>query len=314
MKLTTISQFGARLSLAKLHIRRLLRGCKKNNECINHIFYLVDPSNIRLHSYLIEVYKENSNITLYTREDNDFTPFSRLKKKAPVGGDCNYDFLIRRSEVGDLFLTMHDDTLIQTNSLYEEVMALISEADFAGYCDTRREITGYQNILFEGVPMSDLRLGTWFTLGRRDIYLAKDFKIGDYRSYWKYHLWARYGFDRRLRFLSKKIWLNGGFDLNINARIQNFRFNVRPYNPEVVEHYEKITGFFAATKRQLLGYADTDEEISRWQEYFNKLKSVGDKKQIEHDIEFLLKLAEKFEHEDIYDQFLNSRTIISLRP
>ena len=43
-QLTTISQFGARLGLAKIHVKRLFESCSSTNT--NHIFYLVDTENI----------------------------------------------------------------------------------------------------------------------------------------------------------------------------------------------------------------------------------------------------------------------------
>ena len=312
MKLTTISQFGARISLAKLHIKCLLESVKEHENQVNHIFYLVDPGNKGLHKYLLEVANNSNNISLYTREDNDFTEFRRLKELAPYGGDCNYDFLIRRPEVGELFLTMHDDTIVTSKKLLTDVESLIANADFAGFLDTRRTITGYQNILFEGKTMLDLRLGTWFAIGRKKLYIDNKFKIGDYRNYWKYYLWARYRFDRRLRFRKQKVWLNGGFDLNIRGRIENFRFNVNAADENIAEHFEKITGFFAASSRKLLGFADTDEEIDRWKDYFKRLEDKGDKDQISHDINFLLELAAKFESRGIYDVLLNAETIKGL--
>lgn len=312
IKLTTLSQFGARVSLAKLHIKCLLDSVKSCEDDINHIFYLVDPNNKDLYKYLQKIVDDNKNIYLFTREDNDYTPFKRLKKRAPYGGDCNYDFLIRRPEVGKLFLTMHDDTLINSKNLLKDINLLIKEADFAGFLDTRREITGYQNILFEDKTMLDLRLGTWFTVGRTETYIDNNFRLGDYRNYWKYFLWALYGFDHRLKFLKQKIWLNGGFDLNIRGRVENFRFNTNEADINIAEHYEKITGFFAATKRNLLRYADTEEEFYRWKDYFTHLRKANDEAQILHDIEYLMKLAKKFESNDINDAFLNTETIKEL--
>lgn len=313
-KLTTLSQFGARVALAKLHIKCLLDSVIDVNDQVNHIFYLVDQSNEDLKRYLMEVAKNNNNITVYTRDNNDFSPFRRLRKRAPYGGDCNYDFLVRRPEVGDFFLTMHDDTLVTTKNLLSDVMRLIKDADFAGFLDTRREITGYQNIIFDGKSMLDLRLGTWFTIGRTKLYLDNNFKMGDYRNYWKYYLWGRYGFDRRLRFLKQKIWLNGGFDLNIRGRIENFRFNTYDADQNIAEHYEKITGFFAATKRNLLSYADTEEEFDRWRSYFLRLHKSGDEVQISHDLSYLTKLARRFESHGIKDNFLNVETVKKLAP
>ena len=73
-ELTTITQFGARKSIASLHINKLLKSAKEN-EKINHIFYLVDPNNKILENYLENIKNSNRNIVLYTRKDNNYTDF-----------------------------------------------------------------------------------------------------------------------------------------------------------------------------------------------------------------------------------------------
>ena len=165
-----------------------------------------------------------------------------FKKKAPYGGDCNYDFLIRRPQVGELFLTLHDDSIIVADNLLETVLRLKGDADFAGFKDTR-VIPTYHNIEYEGVSMVNLRLGTWFTIGTKKEMLSNNYLFGDYRNYRKYLLHLRYKFDRRLKFKAQKIWLNGGFDLNIRGRIENKKFRVYDLDEGIAEHFEKITGF-----------------------------------------------------------------------
>ncbi|CAC9526804.1 hypothetical protein BHECKSOX_1411 [Bathymodiolus heckerae thiotrophic gill symbiont] len=306
MKLTTITQFGARLSLAKLHIKALLKASKENNEKINHIIYLVDPGNLLLLEYLKGVSNKHDNITLLTRDDNTFTNFKRLKKRAPYGGDCNYDFLIRQPEVNDIFLTLHDDSIITTENLYKDIISAMKNSDFSGYIDTRREIDGYHDILIDNERMSDIRLGTWFTCGNTDTYLENNYHIGDYRNYWKYYLMAKYGFSQRLKFHRQKVWLNGGFDLNIRARLNGKRFNIIS-DKKIAYHLTKITGFFASEKRNLLGYADSKEEVSKWKDYVSSL--IGDTEQLEHDYKFMMNLASVFESEEIFDPLLNKKTL-----
>ena len=310
MQLTTLTQFGARLSLAKLHIVKLLKACEDAIK-VNHIFYLVDPKNKLLKNYLVDVTSQYSNCILLSRDDNNYTDFNRLKKAAPYGGDCNYDYLIRRPEVGDLFLTLHDDSIISTQDLYSSIVKLMENVDFAGYVDTRKEIDGYRDILIDGRSISEIRLGTWFTCGRKSLYLKNDYRIGDYRNYWKYFLWFRYGFNKRVVFKRQKVWLNGGFDLNIRARLCNNIFRILD-DGELAYHLTKITGFFASPKRSLLQYADTSQEVDRWKDYCFKLVKREQWEQLTHDCKFMMELTNQFESEGIHDPLLNTRVVKEL--
>ena len=225
--------------------------------------------------------------------------------------DCNYDFLIRRPQVGELFLTLHDDSIIVADNLLETVLRLKGDSDFAGFKDTRI-IPTYHNIEYEGVSMVDLRLGTWFTIGTKKEMLSNNYLLGDYRNYWKYLLHLRYKFDRRLKFKAQKIWLNGGFDLNIRGRIENKKFRVYDLDEGIAEHFEKITGFFAASHRDMLKFADSDVEVTRWSEYFSNLRALGRYDSEEHDRNFLLSLARKFEAAGVSDDLLNTEVVNSL--
>ncbi len=133
--------------------------------------------------------------------------------------------------------------------------------------------------------------------------------MGDYRNYWKYFLYLRYGFNKRIRFHKQKVWLNGGFDLNIRGRLEDRRFKVIAETDSMAEHLNKITGFFAASKRNMLGYVDTPEEIEMWKKYVEKLCKLGEYEQLKFDYEFLSDLALRFSLEGIDDPLLNSETL-----
>ena len=310
LKLTTISQFGARLALAKLHVKKLLESSSSENT--NHIFYLVDPGNKKLYQFLLDAEKDNSNIKLYTRDDNTYTEFKRLKKRAPYGGDCNYDFLIRSPETQDIFLTLHDDTIIESSNLYRDITEVLQDYDYGGYRDTRNEIDGYSRIFVDKIVMTKLRVGTWFMFGLKKDYLESNYKIGTYRNFWKYYLYAKYSFSDRLEFQNQKVWLNGGFDFNIRARLENKKICILDENDEIDKfayHLTKITGFFAATKRQMLAYADQTNEVEMWKNYASNLHNKKDLKQYEFDKNFLLDLSEIFERKGISDHLLSKKTI-----
>lgn len=298
-----------------LHVKKLLEASAKAKGGINHLFYLVDPGNARLSDYLRAIAAGNPHVTLVTRNENGFTEFKRLRKKAPYGGDCNYDFLIRRPETREVFLTLHDDAIMLTDDLHRDLEAALSGCDFAGYIDSRGEIDSYRRIIMDGKPMSELRLGTWFTAGRKDLYLSRNYRIGDYRNYWKYHLMVRYGFTKRLKFLDQKVWLNGGFDFNIRARLEGLKLRILDKEtsiPPMAMHLTKITGFFAATKRNMLQYADSDQEVERWLEYARNLQAKGDLTQIDFDRKFMLDLSGTFEEAGISDPLLNRAMILEI--
>ena len=169
-RISTLTQIGSRLSLAKLHIRKLLATFMKD-EASNHLFYLVDPANTALSKYLSEI-AENKKVSVYTKNDNNVTDFDRLKSVAPFGGDANYEFLISRPEVGEYFLTLHDDSILLDDTIPTMLRTYGVYYDYIGYLDSRKKLeTNYKNLLIDGLPLSSLRLGTWFTFGKTSLSL-----------------------------------------------------------------------------------------------------------------------------------------------
>lgn len=303
-QITTLSQLGARLSIAKCHIARLQEA--RTDEYVNHVLYIVDPNNTKLQEFARSLH---GPFTVYDRNDNCWTQFKRLKKKGLVfGGDSNYDFLIRCPETRDIFLTLHDDSMLLFGHAWNFIREQLQSNDFGGYLDTRK-IAGYDKLLFDGIPMSSLRVGTWFCFGKTKHYLENGYTLGDYRNYPRWYLNLKF---RTTRISSRgyKVWLNGGFDLNIRARLNGDRIYIIDKDLGYAEHWQKITGFF--TRRGLLQYADTKVEVEEWEKYLRDLKQK-DIAQFEFDVDFLDEVAGKIASYSIYDNLLNAEQIDRFR-
>lgn len=303
-QLTTLSQLGARLSIARWHVEAIRRS--EPDSSVNHILYIVDPRNEQLTAF---ARGQQGNFTVYDRTENTWTDFTNPTGSA-FGGDSNYDFLLRRPEVGEIFLTMHDDSIVRSAGVWARLRELASEYHFGGYLDARG-VPQYEHLYLDGVKMSDLRIGTWFCFGQTRHYLARGYTIGDYRNYPKWFLNWKY---RTFRISADgwKVWLNGGFDLNIKARLNGDRFCILDGSQSSVlaEHWNKITGFFV--KRKLLDYADTSEEVGRWAAYLRELRQ-RDETQFEFDVGYLGRLAAEIAGAGIHDPLLNPDQIDDFR-
>lgn len=310
-RICTLSQIGSRLSIAKLHVKKLLECFSEDNES-HHVFYLVDTSNVVIADYLSEL-NSNPKITVYTRDDNKVTDFRRLKKSAPFGGDTNYEFLITRPEVGEFFLTLHDDSMLLGSGVPDMLRHYAKHYEFIGYLDSRKEITSYDNLLIDGIPLSSLRMGTWFTFGNSKIFLDSYYKMGMYRTVNMSDLRKEFKDISRLKLLTDDIWLNGGMPFNIQMRLDNRKILMLDNFPKsYAEHLTKVTGFFAA--RGLMAYVDKPEEVDIWRERFVELHKIDAPpgtlyRDPYFDKDFLLKLAMKLESEGIHDALVNTDTI-----
>lgn len=310
-QITTLSQLGSRVSIAELHIKKVLRAFKDDHNS-NHVFYVVDPENKKLVNF-VNKYRPNPKVTIYTRNDNYITDFKRLKDSALGGGDANYDFLIKLPEIGSYFLTLHDDSIIKNSQISSLIRVYMVQYDFCGYLDSRK-ITQYSNLLIDGTPLSEIRLGTWFIFGKSEVYVNSNYKMGLYKTINLKNLNKMFGKTTRLKLLSDNIWLNGGMPFNIQARLDNRTVLILNNHPAVLaEHLTKVTGFFAA--RGMLKYSDTLEEIGIWRKRFIKLHNLPKDKletlynDPKFDRKFMLNLAKCLEEEGIYDSLLNTETI-----
>jgi hypothetical protein len=303
-QITTLSQLGARLSIAKWHIAHLTRAQSDNR--VNHVLYIVDPHNSKLTDYARSL---GGKFSVHDKGDNTWTNFSR--KGAPAfGADINYDYLIRLPEVGDVFLTLHDDSILLSPRIWQDVRMLTDEFHFGGYLDTRG-IPQYEHVYLDGVPLARLRVGTWFCFGRTAHYIDRKYSMGDYRTYWKWLLNLKFR-TRRISADGWRVWLNGGFDLNIRARLAGDRFCILDDvgGEPLAEHWNKITGFFV--KRGLLPYADSVDEVDRWTVYLaDLLRKAPD--QFNFDVSFLERIAAQLAQSGISDPLLNPAQIASFR-
>ena len=301
--ITTLSQLGARLSIAKWHIAHLTRAAACDG-AVNHLLYIVDPRNSRLLEYARGL---GGNFSVRDRRDNTWSNFSRT---SGLGADLNYDYLIRQPEVGDVFLTLHDDSILLSGEVWPTLRRLTDDAHFGGYLDTRG-IPQYERVYLDGTPLSELRIGTWFCFGRTRHYIDRGYTIGDYRTYWRWSLQFKYR-TRRITADSWRVWLNGGFDLNIRARLLGDRFCVldRMNLEPMAEHWNKITGFFV--KRGLLPYADSRDEVSRWSSYLQALARQSPT-QFDFDVAFLERIATQLHESGIADPLLNPDQIAVFR-
>lgn len=310
-QITTLSQFGSRLSIAKLHIKKLI-DCFVNDNEVQHIFYVVDTANTVLTDYLLAL-GSSPKISIYTREDNTVTDFDSLKQTAPFGADANYDFLISLPEVGKFFLMLHDDTVLLNPEVNEMLRYYSRYYDFFGYIDSRKGIANYRNLLIDGWELLSLRIGTWFIFGKTKMYLDSNYKMGMYRTLDFAGLEKEFRDTSRLKLLTEEIWLNGGMPFNIQARLDNRRILILDYFPKnYAEHLTKITGFFTA--RNMMEHIDKDNEVEVWRNRFaelnkNKMPPGTLYMDPEFDKKFLLNLAKRLEAENIKDALLNTTTI-----
>lgn len=311
-RISTLSQMGSRLSIAKLHVKKLLECFAIDSES-HHIFYLIFPSNTALNNHVSGL-SSNPKITIYTREDNDVTDFRRLGESAPFGGDANYDFLISRPEIGEFFLTLHDDSVLLESKVPEMLRQYARYYDFIGYLDSRKgtEIN-YKNLLIDGIPLHSLRLGTWFTFGKTEVYSESAYEMGMYRTVDLSDLKKEFKDISRLKLLSENIWLNGGMPFNIQSRLDNRKILMLDNFPKIyAEHLTKVTGFFAA--RKLMEHIDKAGEVEVWRNRFVELYRTDAPPGTLYmdprvDKMFLLNLARRLESEKIDDPLLNTSTI-----
>jgi hypothetical protein len=302
-QITTLSQLGARLSIAKWHIS-LLSQHAAGDGAVNHIVYVVDPNNTQLQEF---AHSLPARFTVLDRNDNTWTNF-RQRDIPSFGGDVNYDFLIRRPETGDIFLTLHDDTLLHSADAWDLIRNTLKAHQFGGYLDSR-DIPGYDRIFLDGVPLSKLRIGTWFCFGLTRHYLDRGYTIGDYHNYLRYSLNVKYR-TLRIRTQGLRSWLNGGFDLNLRARLAGDSFHIIDDGYALAEHWTKVTGFFS--KRNLLEYVDTPDEIDRWRDRLTKLAQT-DTSQFVFDLRYLSELANALSANHIDDPLLNPSRILEFR-
>lgn len=262
--LTTISQLGSRESICRIHVERLVKHSPSNTE---HIFYIVDDKNPKLNEY---AHNELKNIgKVFYRKDNPVLK-STHRTLPPLGGDKNYDWLISKVKT-KYFLTLHDDTILFSRKPFDWILNGITDGkEFGGFTDGRVHST-YDTLYYNGVPFSQIRIGTWFLYGNTSEFLSKNMSMGFYKNVFKPLI--RFSLkSSNVRTTKLKQWVNGGFPFNIMVRDYNFKLNLEEYSDQFkfsddIIHKEKVTGFFVA--RKLIDFIDTNNEVAKWREYWD---------------------------------------------
>lgn len=305
--ITTLSQLGARLSLAKLHVKLLTEAAR--NQQIQHVFYIVDPTNKRMMEYgedLTHFGQVRSKLT------NDYTKFG-VPKFPKFGGDFNYDYLIRSCDIGDAFLTLHDDSLIYSKNVFSIVRNSLSKNEFGGYLDQRAK-DAYSRIFLDGVPLGELRIGTWFLFGSTEVYKRNNYRLAVYKNFYRWLINFQFR-TTRISANAFRLWLNGGFDLNIRGRLDGCSFDILDHQyghclGQDLEHFEKITGFFA--HRGMMKFVDTAAEVDEWAKWLvahGKKDANGES----YEINFFQDVARLLARNYIKDPLLNDDVIDYLK-
>lgn len=301
--ITTLSQLGARLSLAKLHVKLLIAAADSQN--VNHVFYIVDPENRKMMEFGEEL---RIFAQVKSKTDNNYTKFGRPSFPR-YGGDFNYDYLLRACDIGDTFLTLHDDSLIYSRDVFPMIRSSLGQHEFGGFLDQRAK-DSYRKIFLDGIPLGELRIGTWFLYGNTSIYRQYHYSLAIYKNFYRWLINLQFR-TTRLQARGFRLWLNGGFDLNIRGRLDGLRFDVLDHNHAQrlgsdLEHFEKITGFF--THRGMLKFVDTVNEVDEWKKW------IGDNAKFDNEgknfeLKFMRDLSNLLARHDIQDPLLNSQAI-----
>jgi hypothetical protein len=305
--ITTLSQLGARLSLAKLHVKLLTEAARDQE--VQHVFYIVDPANKRMMEFgedLAQFAQVRSKLT------NNYTKFG-VPNFPKFGGDFNYDYLIRSCEIGDAFLTLHDDSLIYRKNVFSMIRESLAVNDFGGYLDQRAK-DAYSRIFLDGVPLGELRIGTWFLFGSTEVYRRNNYTIAIYKNFYRWMINLHFR-TTRLSASAFRLWLNGGFDLNIRGRLDGCLFDILDRQHvdclgRDLEHFEKITGFFS--QRNMMKYVDTPTEVDEWRKWLVANGKVGTSGE-SYEIKFLKEVADLLARHNVMDPLLNDDVIKYLK-
>jgi len=305
--ITTLSQLGARLSLAKLHVKLLTKA--GHDQAIQHVFYIVDPENRRMMEFGEELAQFAQ---VRSKLNNDYTRFD-VPTFPKYGGDFNYDYLLRSCDIGDVFLTLHDDSLIYSRDVFPMIRQSLLNHEFGGFLDQRAK-DAYSRIFLDNVPLGELRIGTWFLFGNTEVYRRYGYKLAIYKNFYRWLINLHFG-TTRLSACAFRLWLNGGFDLNIRGRLDGHSFDVldRQHAHRLgcdLEHFEKVTGFFA--HRGMLDFVDTPTEVDEWKKWLKSNGKVGGKKCESFEIKYMKELADLLARYEVEDPLLNRETITYL--
>lgn len=281
MLLAIISQSVGRRSLLELHCKTFSKFLPNVS---HYIFFPFGKSHVQdiLNKYNIIGF-DPADVT-WCRND-----------KIP---DSGYGMMLR--EISETkFLFVHDDVyltnLFDVNSLEENLM----KNDFYGLLDsvTINTTSVYSTIHYNSKPLTDLRLGTFFLGGDKNLFLDNNLSTGNMKRLIPIYSQLKYGLYN-LKFMGfPKV--DGGFDFNLKILNQSYKVK-RDKNLPGVVHLERFTNFFSSR-----GLNANSVDKNAW--ISNNYNYSLDKRK--NDYTILLKYANILESHGIWDDFLNTKTI-----
>ena len=294
--ISCFSMLGGRASIIDIHLKLLKENFSND---VEHFLLLPDANRYKT----IDVCKNyNHYFNFIKRESIAFNT------KFPDG---TYDNLLNKYCNTEKFVLLHDDTFIYKKKLRVNLDKLSNEFEFGGAIDNAAvgsNDSPYNNIYFNGVPFSKIRIGTWFLFGDYRIYKNENYSLGS--GGFEYPILSNIKYKTlRLSVRRPRIWIDGGFNFNINARIDNKKIHIFD-NDFGAEHFTRCTNFFIS--RGLGKSIDSVDEIDIWKNRIKILYEKGNINQIKKDISFMKKMASFIEKNNSFDSLLNIDTILEL--
>ena len=296
--ITTFSMLGGRASGVELHLKSLRENTARTTEKICLL-----PGRHRKKTF--EVIAEHENdFTFIDRESFGF------ESKYP---DANYDKLLHRYCSTDNFLFLHDDAIIHRN-LDTKLEELLKQFDFVGAIDNAvkpGQYNHYSRIIWDGQPMSEIRIGTWLFSGNYETYATHGLSVG---------LGGQlYPIFSNLKYRTTKLWVkglkaraDGGFNFNIKARVLGLKIKI--FEAEQLgyaTHFARVTTGFL--NRKLDVHIDSDDEVDIWKERFRDFGHHNMPAQAHKDLNFLTGLCALYKKYGIKDDLINEDAIEKLR-
>ena len=281
MDLAVISQSVGRRSLLELH-------CKTVSEFIpdasHYIYFPYGKSKV---FDLLQDY----NVKGFEQADVKWTRNERVP-------DSGYGLML--NEVSESkFLFLHDDVYLTELFDNRKLISALENFDFYGLLDSVSVSieSVYSKIRYDGKRLADLRLGTFFLAGDKNLFLTEGFSTGNVERLIPIYSQLKYGL-LKLRFNGMPK-IDGGFDFNF--RILKGKHSVQRDSelPGVI-HLERFTNFF-----QSRGLDASSVDENSW---LNNDYSYSDNKRM-NDYPTLLKYSNILESHGIFDEFLNVETI-----
>jgi hypothetical protein len=233
----------------------------------------------------------------------DIELVERDSKSFKLGNsDQTYDYLISKyGKKYKKFILVHDDTIL-TQSLHG-LRIMLDTNTFVGAIDNASDIkkSPYRKLLLDNIPMSHLRIGTWFLCGDIQHVLSKQYTFGKQSTEYPLHINFKYK-SFRLQLKRFRLKLNGGFDFNIRSRLAGDI--VKIITPKCAHHFTRMTAGFQS--RGMLKFVDTEDEQLIWFNRLNEMRLVNSD-QFQKDVKFLNNISNYFAEYNLEDNLFNSK-------